>query len=181
MNIEDRVAEALAQADESFAATGDVMEALEWVAFAAKHGKAIPPHIAAWFSKVINDYRDGTAHTMDAALGLAAPGKAQPRRRLHEASNLQRALARMMVLHGMGATIEQAAAMVASLAPDFKASTLADRYKRSGMGKQALQIRRAGYWRLHDVLVTLAGYPDKPLAVAQAKAATLKVYAKPRP
>jgi hypothetical protein len=180
IDIKAVAAEALAQADESFAATGNVMEALDWVAFAAQSGYRIPPRIGEWLSKALNDYRAGTAPTMDAALGLNESGKAQARLRLLHQSKVQRAMARMMVLRSMGATIEDAATMVASLSPDFKASTLADRYKRSGMGKKALTMRRTDYWQRHGVSATLAEYPDKPLAVAEAKAAILKVYAKPR-
>jgi hypothetical protein len=174
-DLKAKVQQALADADQSFADTGDVMEALSWIGLAAKVGEPIPPRIGAWLKKALDDYRSGTAATMDAAMGLASLGR-PPRRRLHDRSKLQGALARMYVLHADGATIEQAATLVASLSPDHTTGTLIDRYTRSGMGRKArAEGTRHGGW------ANLDEYPDRPLAVAQAKAAIRKkLYARHR-
>lgn len=171
----------LADADQAFADTGNVMEALGHVAFAAKVGEPIPPRIGAWLKKALDDYSSGAAPTMDAAMGLAGRGR-PARRQVHERNRLQGALARMYVLHVAGATIEQAATIVARLAPDFTVNTLIDRYTRSGMGRRALSERPTmqRYWHATEIETILAEYPDKPLAVKQAKDAIRKVYARHR-
>ena len=107
--------DALAGADRSFADTGDVMEALGWVAFAAKAGAALPPRIGAWLHAALTDYTKGAALTMDEAMGLAKRGKAQPRRKAHEAHELQSGLGRMMMLCAAGAIRKDAAVLVSSV------------------------------------------------------------------
>lgn len=172
------VRQAMADADQSFADTGDAMEALSWVAFAAKHGEPIPPRIAAWLHKALAEYRAGTARSIDAALGLVS--RRPPRRQLHERRRLESAIGKMFVLHGLGATIDQAATLVARLSPEFTHGTLCDRYKRSGMGRKALAERKVLQEHYHwkEVEAMLAEYPDKPMDVKQAKEAIRKVYAR---
>jgi hypothetical protein len=175
--LQTKVLDMLRPADLAFAETGDVMEALAWVATAAKAGAPLPPRIGRWLHKAINDYRAGTASSLDAALGLKAGGKASPRRRLADKSAREGALARMAVLHTLGATIQQAAVLVARMSPEFAASTLLDRYKRSGHGRRALADRRGLAWSIAQVRLILSEYPDAPAEAAQAKAAILQVYA----
>lgn len=181
--LQARIAEALAAADQSFADTGDVMEALSWIAFASKHGHKIPRRIGEWLRAGIDAYRAGQARTLDAALGLTGSGHANPRRRMTERAALQGALARMAVLQMLGATIPQAAAMVATLSPDWKRTTLADRYRRRGRSRDALAIRREvlSRWRRGEVEQVLAEYPDRAGEVAEGKAAIRAMYAKHRP
>lgn len=174
------IQQALVDADRSFAATGNVMEALSWLSFAAKHGQPVPPCIAAWLSMGLDRYRSGTSQSMDAALGLAARGR-PARRMLHDENKLQSALARMLVLHTFGATIPQAAALVARLG-DFTQPTLADRYRRRGLGKMALAGRAEALRRLHpsEIEQTLAEYPDHGVEIEQAKDAIRAMYARGR-
>ena len=182
IDIKVKVRAALAGADQSFADTGDVMEALGWVALAAKVGEPIPPRIGAWLHKSIKEYERGTV-TMDAALGLNATGRANPRgAKTHEAL-LQGALARMMILHVLGATIPQAAALVATLAPTPTRATLADRYRRRGLGKMVLANRKQvlAHYRRSDIEKILAEYPDHRGEPAEAKACIRTMYAKHRP
>lgn len=171
--------QALEEADRSFSETGDVLDALSWVGFAAKAGEPIPTRIAAWLKAAIDAYRSGEAETMDAAMGLVQRGRG-PRRRAKERGALQAAIARMYVLHVCGATIDDAATLVARLTPDFTINTLIDRYKRSGSGRSTRRDRAAlrSRWSRADLELILAEYPDQPLPVAQAKAAIRKVYAR---
>jgi hypothetical protein len=175
-----RVRQALADADQSFAASGDTMEALSWVAFAAKHGEPIPPHIAAWLHKALSAYRAGTAQSIDAALGLVS--RRPPRRAQHERGQREAAIGRMYVLHSLGATIDAAATLVARLSPEFTHDTLCDRYKRSGMGRKAMAERKVLQERYHwkEVEAILAEYPDTPMPVKEAKEGIRKVYASSR-
>lgn len=174
VDLTQHLAQALSDADRSFAETGDVMEALSWVAFAAKAGEPLPPRIGRWLYAALNAYRSGEARSLDAALGLKLTGKANPRQRLLNRSKLQRALARMAVLHDIGATIEQAATLVSRLAPDSARTTLEDRYGRSGLGASRSPHRR---WCIAEVRKVLSEFPDKPREAAQAKAAILRLYA----
>lgn len=177
-----RLRAVLLEADQSFFANGDVMEALGWVAFAAKTGTPLPPRIGQWLHDALDAYRAGKVATLDAALGLDGIGKSNPRRQLRERSALEGALARMMVLHMIGATISQAAAMVARLTPDFKATTLADRYGRSGLGVAALQGRPQALrrWLPSEIEQVLCEYPDHRIEIEQGKEAIRAMYAKHR-
>jgi hypothetical protein len=178
----EKVLAVLAQADASFAETGDVMEALSWVGFAAKYGKPIPPHIGRWLHGAIVNYTTGSG-TMDQALGLAVASPAQPRHKANHAAALRGALAEMMILHTLGATIPQAAAMVeARRGPGLAHATLTDRYRRRGVGRLALEDRPniAREWSAGDVADLLDEYPDGALELAQAKKAIRAMYAKQR-
>ena len=138
------IAEALRQADESFAATGDPMEALSWIAFAAKSGNPIPPRIGEWLHAAVGAYERRDAASMDAALGLKVPGKwGQPRARKQARSRLDGLLSEMLLWVAHGANIEEAAYLVSLKAPDYKEATLADRFKRSKMklGGKARELR----------------------------------------
>ncbi len=84
---------ALAAADESLTKTGDVMEAISFVALAAKTGTPLPAHIGRWLAAALEEYRAGKHSSMDHALGLS-----QARRKLKSRGALQLALARMRVL-----------------------------------------------------------------------------------
>jgi hypothetical protein len=177
----------LLEADQSFIASGDVMEALSWVAFAARHGLAIPPVIGAWIATALDGHRTAKASyqrtSLDKALGLTAQGK-DVGLELAQRSAVERSNSAMFILHSLGATIAEAATIVASTggAKSLREGTIADRFTRSGLGPEARESRRAmcAYFRLEDLEKTLAAYPDGDPAVDQAKAAIRKVYAKHR-
>jgi len=172
-DVQSIMAKAMAEADQAFADHGDVMSALSFVALAAQTGTPLPPRIGRWVYDALNDYGAGKKPTMDAALGLA-----QARRKLKSKSALQGALARMMVLHILGATIDQAASLVARLDPQFTLNTLADRYRRSRLGAKALAQRGEARhrWHITEVRSMLAEYPNTPTEAAQAKAAILAMW-----
>ena len=178
-DFRDTLRRALADADAAFTATGNTLEALGWVALAAKAGAPLPPAIGRWVHRAINDYQAGAAPSLDAAFGLAARGKAQPRRKAQERSRLEAPLARMSVLHTMGGTIEQAAELVAP-ATGYSVETLIDRYSRSGHGRMALAERPAMLARLtiNEARGMLDEYPADTDGAAQAKAAILDLYVK---
>lgn len=173
---------ALAEADRSFAHTGDAMEALGWVALAAKASAPIPANLGRWLHQAITQYRTGQAKSMDEALGLLGEGAANPRRSRLARSALESSLAEMAVFHSLGATIPQAAAMAARLSPGHAPPTLGDRFRRSGMGQRArddrsLVLRR---WSLAEIESLLARIPDRGIEVKQGKAAIRAMYAKTR-
>jgi hypothetical protein len=89
----------------------------------------------------------------------------------------------MMILHMIGATIPQAAAMVARLSPALKTNTLADRYRRSGYGKIALRERPLVLqrWHLTEIEKLLADYPDTGIELKQGKTAIRAMYSKHHP
>jgi hypothetical protein len=105
------VREALASADQAFADTGDVMEALDWIAFAAKGGEPIPQRIGAWLHEALQTYRKGVG-TMDEAMGLTVRGQGQPRRKRRAALELSDTLGRMWFLINAGADRTQAAVLL---------------------------------------------------------------------
>lgn len=177
--MKPRLLEALAEADKSFAETGDGLEALEWVAFAAKAGLPLPPHIGKWLCDGLLRYRAATEGSLDMALGLVKSGAGDLRRRVRGRRDKQEDMAKMMVLHMLGATIPQAAAMVERLRPGLTTSTLADRYRRSGLGKRAL-LGRGHPWRRVEIERMLAEYPDHSIEIAQGKAAIRAMYSKGR-
>ena len=89
----------------------------------------------------------------------------------------------MMVLHMFGATIPGAAAMVERVSQElYKANTLADRFRRSGLGKQARHERADAQQRYHwsAIKQILAEYPDHGIEVAEAKASIRAMYDKQR-
>lgn len=165
---------ALSAADKAFADTQDGLAALGWVALAAKAGQPIPPHMAKWLHGAIRAYQGSDKLTLESALGLSGQGKANPKRKARERAALDGDLARMSILHTLGATIPQAAAMVAEVfAGQLKADTLADRYARSGSGKTALRDRKLALinWHWTEVENMLAEYPDRGQLIAEGKAA----------
>lgn len=109
----ERLRGILSEADQEFARTGDPMVALEWIALAAKNGAPVPPAMGAWLHTALTDYKNG-ASTMDAAMGLAVKGKAQPRRRHRADVEMNETLGRMWWLIKAGATRPQAAALAAT-------------------------------------------------------------------
>lgn len=170
------VAEALLLADEAFQTQRDCADALEWVRAAAKAGLPLPTHIGAWLAEAI----DGALNhgmSLDGALGLSGTGKANVPRARKESARLQAALARMFDLHMLGATIEQAAALVESL-NGYKYSTLFDRYSRSGMGVEALAGRAEAWsqWDADQLRAMLAEYPDRPAELQRIKASIMGMY-----
>jgi hypothetical protein len=115
---------------------GDRIDALICAAMSLEMGTATPHHVARWLWYGISIYLHGKAKTLDEALGLVGSGKASPRRKQAERRRKSQAMTTMTVLHAMGASIPQAAAMVVKLEP-YEASTLEDRYRRSGKGESA--------------------------------------------
>lgn len=177
------LANELQLADAEFLKRHDGAIALGWVQLAAKAGVPLPPNIGAWLAAAIQEALNGEG-SLDAALGLRGTGKANVLRARAVTSRLQNALARMFVLHSLGATIEQAACLVATLGA-YKYSTLFARYSRSGMGAKA-QEGRDEMWSLWDadhLRAMLAEYPDPPDdfgEVLHAKAAVMGLYWKRR-
>lgn len=170
---------ALAEADASFAATGNSLEALDWVRLAAKAGLPLPPAIAAWLAAGIDRFRAEDA-SLDEALGLRGSGKADPRRARREISELQGRLARISVLHGLGAKIEDAALMVSRLGPEFTPGYLTKRFRRDGWGERARANRRElrDLYHLTTLRELLAEYPDRPPEIKRIKASILAMYSK---
>lgn len=169
-----KLAGILADADRAFADSGDPMDALGWIALAAKSGAPLPPTIGRWLHKAIGDYQAGAARTMDAALGLDKPGRANPRRRRQDRSALDVALSQMMLLHAAGGTIRQASVLVAAVT-----GRSADELERA-YGEQKISVKAAQVfdgapadWVADMVLSVMDEYPDAPLEVQQAKAAIL--------
>jgi hypothetical protein len=173
------VVEALAAADQSFADTGNVLEALRWISFAVEHGEPVPPRIATWLQQGIGAFLAETS-TLESALGLTGSGKADPRRAARERNRWPRLLGEMALLHTLGATIEQAAALVA-LRVNESASALAEHYRRSGRGHQA-QKDRPGVlkqWHHSEVEQILSVYPE-PMSVGRDAAFSQVKFEPPR-
>jgi hypothetical protein len=174
-HLREHLVDVLLEADQSFADTADMMEALTWIAFAAKQGIVLPPRIAERLYLAINAYTSGAAKSLDDAFGLNGVGGANPRARKAKQAELQGALARMYVLQVIGAKIEDAAVLVERLGT-HKASYLASEFKRSGMGEKARAERAQFPLRRADVDHILDEYPDGPPEVAEAKAAIRAVH-----
>lgn len=155
----------------------DVIAGLEAASLALGNHDYVPRPIAEWLSNGISLYLSGRRETLDDALGLSKPGRAQPRRRKSEERQLRAALGRMFGLQVLGATIPQAAALVGWSSGEYSVSTLIDRYRRGGYTDQLRQILAFGLPPV-DPEAVLAEYPDKPLEVVQAKAAIRALYAK---
>lgn len=171
--------EALDLADQAFSREHDCADALEWVCLAAKCGLALPPNIGAWLAVAIHKALN-EGGSLDRELGLRGTGKANLKVARRAAAKQQAALARMFELHMLGATIDQAAALVAALG-DYKHSTLAGRYGRSGMGREAQSDRARAWdsWDAEKLHAMLAQYPDSSADRADLndiKAAILSMY-----
>lgn len=177
----------LLEADKSFATTGNAMEALSWVAFAVGHGLPVPPKIGAWLAAGLTDYRAAKSSrrktSLDKVLRLTSRGY-DAGRALAQRGAIERANAAVFILHSLGATVPDAATIVASVSgpKGLKESTISDRFSHSGLGSEARASRRAmcAHFRPADLEKTLAQYPDGDPAVEQAKASIRKAYAKPR-
>jgi hypothetical protein len=166
----------LAEADQSYLETGDRLEALVWIAFAAKNSLPIPPSVATWLSSGIREYLDGNVKSMDRALGLLSPEQKDGRVGLRKRGAMQLAMAKMFVLHVAGATIDDAATLVSAITPGYTVNTLFGRYSHSGLGRKALASRLCRPWGRYEIEELLKEYPEAPLAVRQAKAVIRKVY-----
>ena len=164
---------ALADADKLFADTRDTMLALQWIGFAAHAGEPIPPHMAGWLHKALEDYRNGpNTLRMDAAMGLNKRAKEQPKRRWRDAFELNDRLGRMWFLTAAGASREQAAVLVVALVGRGEVEQLIRSYGKSWFahrtddpfaGVDAFTVREF-------VDEMLAEYPDSTVT-AQEKAA----------
>lgn len=139
----------LAEADNAFAETADPMDALGWIALAAKAGAALPPHMGAWLHQALQTYICGDG-TMDAAMGLDKRGQGQPRRKRRETSALNGVHAKMWFLVGAGASRTEAAELVSTttgrsveqLLRTYSKSWFARRADRPFDGMDAPQARR---------------------------------------
>lgn len=171
----------LAQADRAFAATGDALEALGWIALATKTGTPIPPAIGKWLHGAINAYQSGAAPTIDAAMGLNAEGAANPREKMRRQSAVEGDLARMMVLCVVGATPKQAAAMVERISvAGIKFEALIKRFNKSGLKQAAERDQAQAAHRYHwtEVEELLKEYPDHGPEIEEAKATIRAKYHK---
>jgi len=180
---------ALVEADRSFAATGSGLDALGWVRLAVEAGLPLPEGLRNWVCESIERYlNDQKAGTLGGAFGLGEDQREgeglrkDPRliaRRGHGPK--WAALAEMFVLQLAGATVRQAAELVASLRA-FAAETLEQAYRRSGYG---VKVKRSlgAFGRISEVRVLLDQYPDRCRQhpdLAEHKAAILSMYAKRR-
>lgn len=185
IDVRARLLLCLAEADQSFASTGDHLEALGWVRLAIKNGMPLPPALREWVCTGIETYVSNTdaKTTLGAALGLKETRRADPRllpRKGHGAK--WAALARMFELQVAGATVRPAAELVASLAGvRFSAETLEQAYRRSGYG--AMVEASQGFFHPSQVRRLLDQFPDKTRMLpdlAKHKKGILAMYAKAR-
>lgn len=146
---------------------------------ALEHHDYVPRAVAEWMANGIALYLSGRRKSLDDALGLVKPGRAHPLRRAKEEHALRSALGRMFHLHILGATIPQAAALVAAKTPDYAVDTLIDRYRRGGYTADVKKVLALNLMSI-DPTETLAEYPDQPLEVRQAKDAIRAMYVKRR-
>jgi hypothetical protein len=170
--------EALLAAERAFVEGGDLLVALHGVTVALEHGQPVPRRIAAWLNAAFGLYLHGRRNSLDEALGLKAAGRASPRRKEEESRTQKAALSQMLHLQSLGATIPEAALLVGRLSPDLKATTLEDRYRRSGYSQTAKEIKRALAHNHQDLDSALSQYPDTPLEARQAKERIRAMYAK---
>lgn len=152
--------DALVAADASFEQTGDKLDAITWVALALQSGKVIPPNIGRWLIKGINKFREGGR--LDESLGLVGIGTADPRRRQREHGKKGNAFTKMYLLQVMGADLDEAALMVATLG-EFSYHTLLDGLKRKNrdLKSQLAVDRKSCPWSLTEVLEMLGQYPNE--------------------
>lgn len=175
---EKHIAARLEELEKAFRA-GDLIAGLIAVEIAATAHTALPRGaIGVWLANGLALYRSGRSKSLDAALGLKAPGKKYAKFAHDQPLKLQAALSRMIYLHSIGAKIDQAALLVSRLTPDFARSTLSDRYARSGYGAIARDIRKQLIFDAAAVERSLAEYPDTPDEVKKIKAAIRFLYAK---
>jgi hypothetical protein len=171
----------LAEADEEFGRTGDPMDALGWIALAAKAGAPLPSRIGQWLHTALQAYVNGDA-SMDEAMGLATRGQGQPRRKRRAASELNDTLGRMWFLVQAGATRNQAAALVETttgrsveqLMRSYGASWFTGRTDNPFEGMPLSSVRDF----VTETL--LSQYPDDE-RTREAKAAILARYPAPGP
>lgn len=168
----------LAEADAQFTKTRDPMDALPWVALAAKSGVPLPPRMGQWLHRVLQDYIGGIG-TMDAAMGLALRGQEQPRRKRRTAAETDAALGRMWLLVKAGANRTQAATLVAALT-GRSVEQLSRSYGASGFARRTddpFAGVPAGMVREY-VVGMLAEYPEST-QTEQEKAAILRRHPAP--
>lgn len=147
---------------------------------ALEHHDHVPRAVAEWLANGIALYLAGRRKSLDDALGLSKSGHAQPLRKAKEDHALRTALSRMLHLNLVGATIPQAAVLVAAVTPRYAVDTLIDRYRRGGYTAEVRQAQSASITTALDPEEALAEYPDQPLDVRQAKDAIRAMYAKRR-
>lgn len=167
-----KLGEVLLEADKSFGETGDVMEALGWVALAAKSGAPLPPGIGEWLHTALSEYQNSDV-TMDEAMGLSSRGK-PPRRKSREARDKQAALGRMWMLCSAGAERKDAAVLVASVT-GRAVEQLVRAYGESSFPARESQPfdGMAPHEVAAFVRITLTDYPDGP-ETEQEKAAIMR-------
>ena len=172
------IRDALAGADRSFADTGNTIEALGWIALAAKAGEPIPPGIGLWLHGALQRYTKGS-DTMDKAMGLDKQGQGNPRRKHRAAFELNDVHGDMWFLIHAGADRTQAAALVAA-ATGRSVDTLTRSYGSSWFAKRAdnpFESMPAESVRAF-VLDMLAKYPDGT-HTEQEKAAIMSKHPSP--
>lgn len=168
----------LAVLDCGFEHSANPMDAIGAVLLAIDLGQPLPPHAGAWLYQALARYRVASNETMDVAMGLRSPGIG-PRRSQQQLARREHAIECMGALHALGATIEQAAAMVeARLEGDYKADTLARYFRGSRTSSSARLIRTEMLARWDDQVIEacLAEYPDGdpygPVAEGKARIRT---------
>lgn len=115
---------------------------------------------------------------MERALGLKGTGAGNVLARARREQEERASLSRMMELQSVGATIPQAAQLVARLSATFAPATLEYKYRRSGYSETAKKLRTMVRLELVHVEKTLAEYPDRPAELVKIKTAIRGMYAK---
>lgn len=180
-SLQATVAADLTEADELFRRTGDPVVAMEAVRIAIMLKLPLPAAIGRWLDAGLGQYLGKGTDTLDRALGLVVlPGEDSARNRAIEQNRWVAPLADVHLLAALGATIPQAAHMVAANRGVMK-TTLERKYRDSN--RQAARKRLADELRtLHytEVEQLLARYPDKDVDVESglAKARIRKRYAR---
>lgn len=142
----------------------------------------VPRWMHEWLAHALALYLGGRAKSLDDAFGLGLRGRANPMRRAKELQARRAALSRMFSLCARGATIHQAAVLVAQVS-SYSTATLEGHYRRGGYTAELEWMQADHPWLAAswgDPEAVLAEYPDEPLEVAQAKAAIRAMHAKRR-
>jgi hypothetical protein len=133
---EERQRASLASADSEFQRTGDPLDAFGVLHKAIRDGLPVPDYTAQWVQEV--DRRRLEALVRKPPLSLAAalrvPGKSPGRAAKTEraANEMKKLREQMTILIALGATVSQAADMIAASTKKRAAATLESSYRRTG-------------------------------------------------
>jgi len=150
-------AEAAQPADEPFHPLG-LVEALQ---MAARHGVALPPRMGAQIAAALRRYLASEVDTLDKAFGVAASrGQEGPRRTRARESRWVGLCVEVNILRALGATLEDAAEMVAQRY-SVKSTTMMDKYRVHRFAQDLDEVRAlASRWHYTDAGAILCEYPN---------------------